>query len=166
MLPKVATLSLPAAPPDRRGADRRTCTLSFVAAEGAETVPVLVLDLSRTGMRLWSAAVLERGDRLDVVIPEVGQLSARIVRRKAVQGQYQYGAEFDTPITQGAISAALLAAPVLADPAPDRPLSVRPAAGDAPEKFSRRVRVAIFAGLGLASWAAVGTIAYGLAHWR
>ncbi|UVI38340.1 PilZ domain-containing protein [Qipengyuania spongiae] len=168
MLPKVASLSLPAMSPDRRAADRRTCTLSFLAAdEGADTIPVLVLDLSQSGMRLWSAAILEIGDRLDVVIPEIGPVSARIVRRKAVRGQYQYGAQFHAPITQGAISAALLAAPVLAGPAQNGPLSDRPAADEAPEeRFSRRVRVAIFAGLGLASWAAVGAIAYGLAHWR
>lgn len=168
MLPKVASLSLPAMPPDRRGADRRTCTLSFlVADEGADTIPVLVLDLSQTGMRLSSAAVLEPDDRLDVVMPEIGGVSARIVRRKAVRGQYQYGAEFLAPITQGAISAALLAAPVRADSAPDRPNSDGPAADQVPEeRFSRRVRVAIFAGLGLASWAAVGAIAYGIGHWR
>lgn len=172
MLPKVASLSLPAMSPDRRAADRRTCTLSFFAAEGADTIPVLVLDLSQTGMRLWSAAVLEIGDRLDVVIPEIGPVSARIVRRKAVRGQYQYGAEFHAPITQGAISAALLAAPVLADPVPGRPVSYRqladrPATDDAPEdRFGRGVRVAIFAGLGLASWAAVGALAYAFASWR
>lgn len=177
MLPKVATLSLPGMSSDRRRADRRTCTLSFLAAEGADTVPVLVLDLSQTGMRLWSEAILEVGDRLDVAIPEIGQVSARIVRRKAVRGQYQYGAEFHAPITQGAISAALLAAPILADPSPDRALLDRPladrllsdlpAAGEPPEaKFERRVRVVIFAGLALVSWAAVGALAYAFANWR
>ena len=158
MLPKFAALSQPAFSLDRRGADRRGFTLSFDASEGPGTTAVVLLDLSRTGMRLRSSARLEIGEELDVVIPEAGKITARIVRKLTEGFEHEYGAEFHEPITEGAISAALLASP---------PLPRQASEGDIEShegKFSRRTRLAILVGLTVGSWLVMGALGYAIAR--
>lgn len=156
MLPKLASLSRSRPTPDRRTATRRTCTLSFDPNGGRGPKAVIVLDLSRTGMRFWSPAVLSVGDNLDVVVPEMGGVSARIVWKKSDHFEHEYGAEFRNPITEGAISAALLAAPIS---------GVAGLAGEArptskPRKLAGRTRLMVLAGLTLASWLVMGAAGY------
>lgn len=119
MLPKVATLSQPAFSPDRRDAKRRAVKLGFDAADGPGKTRVLILDLSKTGMRIQSSANLDIGEQLDIVIPEAGLVSANIVRRTSGGIEDEYGAEFIEPITEAAVSAVLLAAPAFAPPIPE-----------------------------------------------
>ncbi|WP_191229077.1 PilZ domain-containing protein [Aurantiacibacter xanthus] len=160
MLPRVAALSLPAPFIDRRNASRRTFTLSFDAGERPGTTAVAILDLSQTGMRIRSSAKLDIGEQLDVAIPEAGTVSAIIVRSTRLDFENEYGAEFPEPISQAAISAALLAAPALPRPHAEDAAFPEP---DVP-KLRRRTRVAILGGLTVASWALVGAVGYAIAR--
>lgn len=160
MLPKVAALSQPALSLDRRDANRRTFKLSFDAADEPGMTPVVILDLSRTGMRIRSTAGLEIGAYLEVALPEAGTVSAKIVRKVREEFEDEYGAEFEEPITEGAVSAALLAAPAAPPPVAEDDASL--AVPD--EKLSYRARLGILIGLSVAAWLVVGGAIYVIAE--
>ncbi|MEN7537105.1 PilZ domain-containing protein [Aurantiacibacter flavus] len=160
MLPRVAALSHPTPFLDRRSASRRTFTLSFDASDGPGTTPVVILDLSQTGLRIRSSAKLAMGETFEVALPEAGTVSATIVRSARVDHETEYGAEFHVPITQAAVSAALLAAPALANPVLQDEAIPEPDVG----KLSRRTRVVILGGLTVTTWLLVGAVGYFIAR--
>lgn len=118
MLPKIATLTDAGLPFYTRRARRRSIKLGFDAIVRQGKNRVLILDLSRTGMRIQASAMLEVGGSLELVLPEAGPVSFSIAR--AVPGAFgnEFGCEFDEPITEGAVSAVLLAAPAFTPPIP------------------------------------------------
>ncbi|OYX66641.1 MAG: hypothetical protein B7Y88_02025 [Sphingomonadales bacterium 32-64-17] len=158
MLPRVAALSLPAPFVDRRHANRRTFTLSFDAGQQLGTTAVSILDLSQTGMRIRSTANLEVGEYLEVELPEAGTVSAIVVRSARMGSENEYGTEFLQPISQGAVSAALLAAPAV----PSSQQHDAPFPDPHVEKLRYRTRLLILGGLTLATWALVGAIGYAI----
>lgn len=87
---------------DRRSAPRLLLSL------GSSLLPcfseVTIHDLSLTGMRLETSADLAVGDTIEVQLPQASAIRATIVWHDGVQ----YGCEFDTPIPDAAVSAALL----------------------------------------------------------
>lgn len=112
MLPKIAQISRPEPNAERRSASRRVITFGFDARETRGSSRILILDLSRNGMLVQTAADLAVGDQIQIEIPEAGLVDAQIIRR----ADDRFGAMFDMPITQGAVSAVLLASP--AEPGP------------------------------------------------
>lgn len=112
MLPRVAHISPPALPSERRGTQRRIVTFGFDTLDTQNNIRILLLNLSRTGLLLQTTAKLEPGEIIELEIPEAGLVNAKIMRRTGDQ----YGAMFDTPISQAAVSAVLLAAPASATP--------------------------------------------------
>lgn len=116
MLPKIAALSDTSFSLEKRRARRRSIELGFDAVERRGKTRVLILDLSRTGMRIQTSAMLEVGESLELVIPEAGPVSVTIVRAVPDTSGNEFGCEFDEPITEAAVSAALLAAPPFSPP--------------------------------------------------
>jgi hypothetical protein len=111
MLPKIATLSHSSLSLENRGSKRRSIEVGFEARERADKSRVLILDLSKTGMRIQTSARFEIGESIGLDIPEAGPVSATIVREIHNDFEGEFGAEFDEPITEAAVSAVLLAAP-------------------------------------------------------
>ncbi|MGD9664029.1 MAG: PilZ domain-containing protein [Novosphingobium sp.] len=107
MLLKTATISTPKPATDRRKAPRRVITFGFDIVEAGSNQRILILDLSRTGLRLQTAANLAVGETIEVEIPEAGLVEARIMWR----ADDEFGAMFASPISQAAVSAVLLASP-------------------------------------------------------
>jgi hypothetical protein len=116
MLPKIATLSYSNFSLENRSSKRRSIEVGFEARERADKSRVLILDLSRTGMRIQTSARFEIGESVGLHIPEAGPVSATIVREIRNDFEGEFGAEFDEPITEAAVSAVLLAAPPFASP--------------------------------------------------
>ncbi len=89
---------------DARSSSRHIVRFSSSAVSASDETRVLIHDLSQTGLRLETFNGLDLGETLIVELPYVGQIEARIVRRdKSIRG-----AEFLTPISKAAVSAALL----------------------------------------------------------
>lgn len=97
-----------------RGAPRRKLRLEVAgsSASAGET-RVLVHNLSTTGLLLETSAPLSVGEPIQVVLPEAGASSARVVWAS----EDMYGCQFDKPITVAAVSAAQLQSPHEQDPA-------------------------------------------------
>ena len=94
---------------ERRGGLRRALRLEAGAARGGEAVNAVVLNLSDSGLLLETEAPLKPGEALDVVLPEAGTRTARVVWA----GHGLAGCKFDAPRGKSALSAAALAsAPV------------------------------------------------------
>lgn len=107
-----AEISEPDEAADRRGSPRRTLRLVSRAAHALTTNEVLILDLSTTGLMLETATRLRVGDRLEVELPDAGEVIARVIW----QSDTYFGCEFLTRAPVAAISAALLrAAPRMRD---------------------------------------------------
>lgn len=92
---------------DRRRAARRTIRLDAAASSAAAESNVVIRDLSKTGLLLESDAAFSVGETFLVVLPEIGATPARV---KWNLGR-RFGCEFLSPVTPGAISAAMLQAP-------------------------------------------------------
>lgn len=116
MLPKVATLCDANFSVEKRRAKRRSIRLGFETAERRDRIRVLILDLSRTGMRIQTSARFEVGEKLELLLPEAGSVSVTIVRANLDAFGNGFGCEFDEPVSEGAVSAAILAAPPFAPP--------------------------------------------------
>jgi len=111
MLPKVAYfIDEPAqsSPSERRRAQRRHVKFELDTTGDARGSRLLLLDLSESGLLFETSERIEIGEDLDLLLPEVGDVSARVVRRDG----NQYGAEFSDPITRAVVSATILASPV------------------------------------------------------
>lgn len=92
---------------DRRSSARRRLLLESAAAPAsALKAPVLIHDISSSGLLIETATPLAIGDVIEVEIPETGTTSATVVWDS---GQF-YGCRFDEPLPRPALSAALLRA--------------------------------------------------------
>lgn len=106
MLPQFAYLSEEESV-DRRRSARRTINLLAVPAGGLPAKRLILLDLSKTGLRFHCLTMMRLGETVVVTLPQAGEVEATI-RWKS---EHEYGAEFASPISAGAVSAILLAAP-------------------------------------------------------
>lgn len=102
-----ARLSLPEAAGDRRRAGRRTLRLAISASRAGEWADTVIHDLTAHGMRIETAAALAIGERIAFELPETPAVQARIVWKSDMS----FGCEFDSPVSQATVSAALLQAP-------------------------------------------------------
>lgn len=90
---------------ERRASPRRRLRLE-IEGSGALSPEsrVLVHDLSRTGLLIETSDSLPLGTRFEVQIPEAGSVEAEVVWNSS----RFLGCRFDTPISNAALSAALL----------------------------------------------------------
>ncbi len=131
-----------------RSAPRRPLRLA-VATDGSAGAIVL-RNLSRTGMMIECRTALERGELIEIAIPEIGMRSATV---RWSDGAL-YGCHFDEPIPAAAISAALLRAEPLGGP--DRATVYAMEEDDAAiEKLSLPARMRTIMGLAVLSWGAL-----------
>lgn len=120
---------------------------------GADRVPidVLVADLSRTGCLFVSTEPLAVDTIITIGIAGVGLREARIVRNQDVR----FGCTFLLPLTEAELAAGLAESETVAL----FPTDARHGTPDAPlpavTKLPRHLRLAVFTGLALASWAAL-----------
>jgi hypothetical protein len=91
---------------NRRSSPRRTLHLQSTLADGGEEV--IIHDISHTGLLLETTALLTERQALDVELPEVGIVQANVVWRSS----RFVGCRFATPVSQAAVSAALLRNPI------------------------------------------------------
>ncbi|MBB5732584.1 hypothetical protein FHS61_001593 [Altererythrobacter atlanticus] len=140
---------------DRRRKSRKRLRLQALhtADPQANQEEVLIHDLSETGLLLESSLQLKVGETVQVDLPTLKQVSARIVW----QSGKLYGCQFNQPIPRSARSAAILRSPPLErQEAAETPWTTN-ALAEAPEPavelFPRGVRMALALGLMLASWA-------------
>lgn len=102
----VAHLEPERAKSERRSSRRRKLRLELKRQVPAES-RVIIHDLSEQGMLLEGDADLAAGETFDLVIPEAGSTQATVIWNS---GRY-FGCRFESPLTGGAVSAALLQSP-------------------------------------------------------
>ncbi|AKH41921.1 hypothetical protein FHS61_002548 [Altererythrobacter atlanticus] len=88
---------------EERGFDRFSVRLGLWAPEKANRA--LIYNLSQSGMLLRVERELVEGEQIRLRLPVHGLTRATVVR---VEELYVYGCEFDVPISQSVISAALM----------------------------------------------------------
>ncbi len=99
---------------NRRASPRRTLRLQALGTTSSQSAaPVVIHDLSRTGLLLETSAELAAGERIDVELPEAGAAQAKVVWSS---GRF-FGCKFERPIPPAALSSAILRSP----PADDHP---------------------------------------------
>ena len=91
---------------NRRSSPRRTLHLQSTLADGGEEV--IIHDISHTGLLLETTALLTERQAIDVDLPEVGIVQANVVWRSS----RFVGCRFASPVSQAAVSAALLRNPI------------------------------------------------------
>lgn len=91
---------------NRRFSPRRTLHLQSTLAAGGEEV--IIHDISHTGLLLETTALLTEGQAFDVELPEVGIVQAKVIWRSS----RFVGCRFASPVSQAAVSAALLRNPI------------------------------------------------------
>jgi Co/Zn/Cd efflux system component len=95
---------------EARGAPRRTIdSASTVRTDGSGPIDVLVRDLSETGVRIRTPAVLEIGQEISIGLAGAGLTRAFVVWR----GGDHYGCVFDEPIGAADAARAFSASPVI-----------------------------------------------------
>ncbi|WP_395622461.1 PilZ domain-containing protein [Sphingomonas daechungensis] len=131
----------------RRTSPRRKLSLS--ASLPSSGMPVVIHDISTTGVLLQTAAKLEPFDDFEIDLPEIGATSAFVVWNS---GEY-FGCEFANPVSRAAVSAALLRSPIVQ---PDTAVAVEedsevddPADG----RFALGTRLRAILGISIALWA-------------
>lgn len=100
----VARLTSYADSKERRLSNRRTLRLEVPLSSGAPENNALVYNLSERGLLLESAAAIAVGDLLIVEMPETGAVAAEVIWMRDGFA----GCRFDRPLSNGAVSAALL----------------------------------------------------------
>ena len=139
-------------PLDSRLVARRRIALRLPAGEGVRAAEVTLLDLSETGFRAILIESLDEGEMIEIVLPEAGAVSARLLWLEGDVG----GFAFESPITTAAVSASRLRSPFAQKGGSTaevhaRPPLFEPDAGIA--KLPRNMRVATIFGINLALWA-------------
>lgn len=103
--------------PARRSSER--FTLNLVAEggdDGGAGYPVLVHNLSASGMLIETAADLAIGRQFRIALPESGQVAATVVWNS----ERLFGCRFDAPLSQSVLSAARLRNPLPSEFDPSR----------------------------------------------
>lgn len=100
----------------RRETERFSLNLSVLAEDGATGSPVLVHNLSTSGLLIETEAALDIGRQLQIALPEIGDTIATVVWNS----ERLFGCRFDVPLSRSALSAARLRNPLPADFDPAR----------------------------------------------
>ena len=136
---------------DRRISGRRMLNLRVPGSTTSGSgVPVLIHDMSVSGLLIQTEASMDVGTMLDIQLPEVGPQSATVVWNR---DQF-FGCEFQSPLSKAGLSAALLKSYA----GQEARTGAETFEGGYPaetEKLPRNWRLTIIITLALASWAAV-----------
>ena len=108
MLPLLAEIQSSPEPRDGRRVARRPVRLEVETVSPNASANALIHNLSRTGLLIETTATLNVGDALEVNLPEAGPTAAKVIWSR---GEF-CGCEFALPVSNGAVSAAMLRAPV------------------------------------------------------
>ena len=101
---------------------------------------VVIHDISPTGMLIAAGSVLSDFEELEINIPRAGSVKARVVWNS---GNY-FGCQFEQPITQAAISAALLRSTAREDELPTwKNLEAEPDEHEAAQNLSFRMKLRV-----------------------
>jgi hypothetical protein len=159
-----ATIATPSGNPDapfeQRSDARRCLSLQVTgnldeALDDSRDFNATVRDLSRVGFLMDSTTAMTVGEMIYVELPRLGRVSARVAW---TEGRLA-GCRFVSPISLGAVSAALLrAVPDAVALVADGP-SVR-TDPVAEEELSSRQKLAVLLSLSLLSWVVVVAIGY------
>ncbi len=99
----------PTASADYRGAARRTLCLALTATTNeVATTSVLIRDLSELGFMIETSAELAVGETFQIDLPQAGLTEARVVWNE----DSSFGCRFLSRVSKGAVSAAMLLAPI------------------------------------------------------
>lgn len=104
MVALLAEISVDPSTTDEREAKRRKLRLVAEVSYSQDNARVVILNMSKSGMMIETAAALAVDESFEVDLPEAGTAIARIIWQR---GQ-QFGCAFDSPLSQGALSGALL----------------------------------------------------------
>lgn len=111
--------------PGRPRAARRQLLLETEGATAAgHPAPVLIHNVSATGLLIESPVVLAEAERIDIALPQIGMTTAHVVWNS----EAFYGCRFDVPVPAAVLSALELRAdlsPAPAPPVPGETLPVR-----------------------------------------
>ena len=136
-----------------RAAERQVLDADATLRVDGRPLDALIANISASGCLFVCAQPLAVGDTLTIGIAGIGRRPARIVRALDTR----YGAEFEVPLTASDLSAALSAQREIVVPFPIGIVSPE-GENDAPPSASPLAvpsRIAIIAGLTVASWAAL-----------
>lgn len=122
MVALLAEISVDPSTTDDREEKRRKLRLVAEVAYSQDSARVLILNMSKTGMMIETAAALAVDESFEVDLPEAGTVIARVIWHR----DQQFGCAFDSPLSQGALSGALLQSPP--DHAPQAAAAVSEAA--------------------------------------
>ncbi len=136
---------------DRRTSDRRVLKLRVPGSTASESgVPVLIHDMSVSGLLIQTEAGIDVGTMLDIQLPEVGPQSATVVWNR---DQF-FGCEFQSPLSKAGLSAALLKSYAGQEDRTGAEAFEGAYPGET-DKLPRNSRLTIIIALAIASWAAV-----------
>ena len=144
-----------------RSATRRTLHLRVAAKSGSNLPSVVIHNLSMTGLQIETSEKLKIGEKFDIILPECGATEVGVVWAT----ESFYGCEFVTPISPGAVSAALLSAPprssAVAEESQDNVYEF--ALEDiVHDKLPLRTRLLIIGGSAVTLWGVIGLGVWGL----
>jgi PilZ domain len=134
---------------DRRTSDRHVLRLRVPGSTPSGGVPVLIHDISTSGLLIQTEAGIDVGTLLDIHLPEVGAQSATVVWNR----DRFFGCEFQSPLSKAGLSAALLKS--YAGQEDRTAAEAFEAYSTEADKLPRNSRLMIIIALALASWAAV-----------
>jgi hypothetical protein len=138
---------------DRRTSDRRVLKLRVPGSTASGSgVPVLIHDMSVSGLLIQTEAGIDVGTMLDIQLPEVGRQSATVVWNR---DQF-FGCEFQSPLSKAGLSAALLKSHAQEDHTGAE--AFEGAYRGETDKLPRNLRLTIIIALAIASWAAVAAM--------
>lgn len=138
---------------DRRSSGRRMLNLRVPGSTTSGSgVPVLIHDMSVSGLLIQTEASMDVGTMLDIQLPEVGPQSATVVWNR---DQF-FGCEFHEPLSQAGLSATFLksSAGLEARAGTDFIQTEADYADLESDKLPLRTRLTVIIALALAAWAA------------
>jgi len=153
----VSTIADVAPSGNRRRSARLPLSLEILAGTRSDdAVPAAICDLSQTGFRMESDALLHPGELLQLHLPQVPALSARVIWKC---GRH-FGCEFQRPLSQAALGAAKLKATPLRSTELPKGLVIEPQ-GEAlpPLERSTHARVLTLVSLSAGLWLAIAAAA-------
>ena len=146
--------------PDRRGASRRSLTLSAVTSSPSSgELSVTIRDISPTGLLIEAeSTALSEGEMINIQLPDKGMVIARV----AWASDKFFGCSLDEAISPGAISAALLRADARTDQA--QPViatgTMLPARGAGAMQFGPELNFSVAFQLTVLFWIVIGSGVY------
>lgn len=108
---------LPPDPHRSRAARRQLLLEAEGSTASGQAARVMIHNVSATGLLIESAVSLSEGERIEIVLPQVGPTPAHVIWIS----ESFYGCRFDSPVPPGALGALELYSRLTSTPAPGEP---------------------------------------------